>query len=187
MSTTTALVLVDIQNDYWRAPREPRPAFVETARSLLEFARGEGLFVVHVQHATRKPDSHTFRPGTPGYDIHECVAPLPDEARIVKRTPGSFFGTNLDAVLRSAGIEEVVIAGMQTQHCCDTTTREASALGYRPLFVTDAVETFDLTGPSGDRVDRDDINRITFATLSNGFATVLSFADLRATFAPIKA
>ncbi len=182
MPTRTALILIDIQNDYWVPPRQPRQRFVDAAGQLLDFARDQGFLVVHVQNATRKPEGRTFRPGTPGYEIHDCVKPLPDEVRIVKRTPGSFFGTNLDATLRQAGVEELVIGGMQTQKCCDTTTREAAALGYRPFFVTDAVETFDLKGPSGDRVDRDDIGRVTFAALANGFATVLPLADLRARY-----
>jgi nicotinamidase-related amidase len=174
-----ALVMIDIQNDYWRPPREPREAFLTTAAALLDFGREQGLVVIHVQHASRKPTSDTFVPGTSGFDIHEAVAPLPHEARVVKRTPGAFFDTDLDSRLRSAGVKELVICGMQTQKCCDTTTREASARGYWPLFVTDAVETFDLVGPTGERVDRDEVGRVTYATLANGFATVLPFDDLR--------
>jgi nicotinamidase-related amidase len=179
MTTNAALVMIDIQHDYWRPPREPREKFLTTAAALLDFGRERGLTVIHVQHASRKPNSETFRPGTPGFEIHPAVAPLPDEVRVVKHTPGAFFDTDLDAKLRAAAADEVVICGMQTQKCCDTTTREASARGYRPLFVTDAVETFDLVAPSGDRVDRDEVSRVTFATLANGFATVLPFDELR--------
>jgi nicotinamidase-related amidase len=68
---------------------------------------------------------------------------------------------------------------MQTQKCCDTTVRAAQALGYRCYFVTDAVETFDLTGPDGLVVDRDEVARVTFATLHNGFAEVLCLDELK--------
>lgn len=174
-----ALLMIDIQNDYWRPPRLPRDTFLKTAAALLDHARSRGFVVVHIQHASRKPGSETFRPGTPGYDLHPSVAAAPDEARIVKHTPGAFFGTDLDQTLRAADIGTVVICGLQTQKCCDTTTREASARGYRPLFVADAVETFDLVAPDGGTVDRDEVNRVTYATLANGFATVLTFAELR--------
>ncbi len=176
---TTALLLIDIQNDYWLPPREPREQFVSAARELLELARDTGMLVVHVQHARRGGGKGGFQPGTAGFEIHECVRPLADEPRVVKHTPGSFYETDLDEVLRSGGIESLVIAGMQTQKCCDTTTREASARGYRCLYVADAVETFDLVGPDGSVVGRDEIARVTFAALHNGFAEVVRLEELK--------
>lgn len=153
---------MDVQNDYWSPPREPRPQFLDAARALLVLARSRGFLVVHVQHARRGGSGKSgFAPGTPGFEIHEAVAPLDDEPR-----------------LRRHRIENVVVGGIQTQKCCDTTTREASARGYRCFFVSDAVETFDLTGPDGAVVDRDEVARVTFATLHNGFARVLPVEEL---------
>jgi nicotinamidase-related amidase len=178
----TALLLIDIQNDYWNPPRVPRERFVDAARELLALAREHGIAVVHVQQARRDPGKPGFQPGTPGFEIHESVRPLEGEARVVKHTPGSFFETNLEELLRDAGIENVIVSGIQTQKCCDTTTREASARGYRCFFASDAVETFDLTGPDGKTVGRDEIARAVFATLQNGFAEVLPVAGLRGLF-----
>ncbi len=180
---TTALLLIDVQNDYWAPPRLPRDPFVRAAQELLALAREAGILVVHVQHARVGEGKGGFRPGTEGFEVHESVSPLPDERRIVKHTPSSFYGTDLDDVLRAAGIETLLIAGMQTQKCCDTTTRDASARGYRCLFVADAVETFDLVGPDGEMVDRDEVARVTFAALQNGFAEVVRLDDLRAPLA----
>jgi nicotinamidase-related amidase len=174
----TALLLVDVQNDYWLPPREPRDRFVRTAQALLELARESGMLVVHVQHARREPGKGGFQQGTRGFEIHPSVAPMPGEPRVVKHTASSFHETELDAILKVAGIDTVIVSGMQTQKCCDTTARAAKALGYRCCFVTDAVETFDLTGPDGLVVDRDEIARVTFATLHNGFAEVVSLARL---------
>ena len=174
----TALVLVDIQNDYWLPPREPRERFVATARALLELAREAGMLVVHVQHARREPGKGGFQQGTPGFEIHESVFPIAGEPRVVKHTASSFHETELEDILQAAGIDTVVVCGMQTQKCCDTTTRAAKARGYRCYFVSDAVETFDLTGPDGQVVDRDEIARVTFATMHNGFAEVVQLAEL---------
>lgn len=177
---TTALLLVDIQNDYWLPPRVPREQFVRNARALLDLARESGMLVVHVQHARREPGRGGFQQGTPGFEIHESVLPIAGEARVVKHTASSFHETRLDEILEAAGIEAVVVCGMQTQKCCDTTTRAAKARGYRCYFVSDAVETFDLTGPDGLVVDRDEIARVTLATLHNGFAEVVRLAEFGA-------
>jgi len=174
----TALLLVDIQNDYWLPPREPRDRFVRTVQALLELARESEMLVIHVQHARREPGKGGFQQGTPGFEIHPSVAPITGEPRVVKHTADSFYETELDAILKVAGIDTVVVCGMQTQKCCDTTARGAKARGYRCYFVTDAVETFDLTGPDGLIVDRDEIARVTFATLHNGFAEVVTLVEL---------
>lgn len=174
----TALLVIDVQNDYWRPPRQPRATFVRTATALLACARRRGYTVVHVQHANPRPNARTFRQGTPGFDIHPSFAPVPGEARIVKHTPGAFFGTGLDDLLRGGDVRRVVVCGMQTQICCDTTAREASARGYDVYVVADAVETFDLADLDGGRLDRDEVARVTLATLANGFATVLPYAEL---------
>jgi nicotinamidase-related amidase len=137
------------------------------------------MHVVHVQHARRGATKGGFRLGTEGFEIHDSVRPLAGEPRVVKHTASSFHETDLDDILRSAGIDSVVVCGMQTQKCCDTTVRAAQALGYRCYFVTDAVETFDLTGPDGLVVDRDEVARVTFATLHNGFAEVLCLDELK--------
>ena len=174
----TALLLVDIQNDYWTPPRMPRERFVRSAQSLLELARETGILVVHVQHARRAAGKGGFQQGTQGFEIHESVAPLADEARVIKHEADAFHETELDAMLKEACVDTVVVCGMQTQKCCDTTARGAKARGYRCYLVTDAVETFDLTGPDGVVVDRDEIARVTFATLHNGFAEIVSRAEL---------
>jgi nicotinamidase-related amidase len=175
----TALLLIDVQNDYWLPPREPRERFVRAAQELLRLARDTGMLVVHVQHARRDQGKGGFQPGTEGFEVHDSVRPLPGEARVVKHEASSFHETDLDEILRAGSVEGVVISGMQTQKCCDTTTRSAKARGYRCFFVSDAVETFDLVGPDGGVVDRDEIARVTFATLHNGFAEVVSLDELK--------
>ncbi len=132
-----------------------------------------------MQHARRDPGKGGFQPGTEGFEVHDSVRPLADEPRVVKHEASSFYETGLDELLQAGGIDTVVISGMQTQKCCDTTTREAKARGYKCFFVTDAVETFDLRGPDGNVVDRDEIARVTFAALHNGFATVVTLDELK--------
>jgi len=182
MNTTnnkTALLVIDVQNDYWVPPRRPRDKFLNALRELIDYAHDKGILVIYIKHASLKKGKGRFQEGTPGFAIHSSVRPAEDDIIIVKHTPGAFYETNLGEILQLNNIENLIISGMQTQKCCDTTTREASARKYNCYFVTDAVETFNLFDHNGDIIGRDEIARATFATLKNGFANVVSFEELK--------
>lgn len=180
--TETAVLVIDIQNDYWKPPRLPRESFIRTTRELIEFCRNQGAKIVYIKHASEKPTATSFKEGTEGFEIYRELTPHPGDPIIIKHTPGSFYQTNLDEVLKGSNIKNLIITGIQTQKCCDTTTREASARKYNCFFVTDAVETFDFKGVNDEVIDRDLIAKVTFATLKNGFATVLPFHELKELF-----
>jgi len=75
--------------------------------------------------------------------------------------------------LRSSGIDDVVICGITTNHCCETTARMAGNLGYAVRFVIDATHTFDMAGPDGRTVSADELTRATAASLHGEFADVV--------------
>jgi nicotinamidase-related amidase len=141
---TQALVIVDIQNDYFPGgtmPLEGSPEAAANAAKLLAAFRAKGLPVVHVQHLSTRPGATFFLPDTQGAEIHEAVAPAAGEKKIVKHTPSSFRGTDLQEHLKSVGADQLVIAGMMTHMCIDSTVRAAFDLGYACTLAHDACAT----------------------------------------------
>ena len=99
---------------------------------------------------------------------------------VTKRVNSAFYGEpSLDDWLRGRGIETVVICGITTNHCCETTARMAGNLGYRVLFVGDATCTFDRRALDGGIIPAEEIQRVSEASLHGEFAEVVSTASLR--------
>ncbi len=141
MTLQNALILVDIQNDYFTGGLWPvdNMAHVATAAAdLLSKARQDGDLVLHVRHEAASPKSPFFRPATQGAEIHESVKPTENEPVILKHRPNSFHGTDLHARLQSAGVTSVTIIGAMTQICIDATARAARDLGYEVTLVAAA-------------------------------------------------
>lgn len=128
-----ALILIDIQRDYFRKGKFPLQGMKGAARNtsvLLEKFRRNGMEVIHVQHLS-KPGKLFFVEGTIGAEIHELVKPQEGEALIQKRFPNSFRDTELDQLLKKKDIKELHVAGAMTNMCIDSTVRAAFDLGYR--------------------------------------------------------
>ncbi|MCM5570703.1 cysteine hydrolase [Burkholderiaceae bacterium FT117] len=144
---TQALVIVDIQNDYFPGgamPLEGSPEAAANAAKLLAAFRAKGLPVVHVQHISTRPGATFFLPDTKGAEINDAVTPQAGEKKIVKHTPSSFRGTDLQEHLKSVGADQLVIAGMMTHMCIDSTVRAAFDLGYACTLAHDACATRNL-------------------------------------------
>ena len=143
-----ALVLIDIQNDYFPGGAMelsgPVAAGTNAARVLSLF-RDKGWPVFHVQHVAAQPGATFFLPGTPGADIHALVAPAPGEAVAVKHFPNSFRDTTLLDGLKAAGAKRLTVCGMMTHMCVDATVRAAFDLGFAVTVVHDACATRDLS------------------------------------------
>ncbi|KXG78633.1 cysteine hydrolase family protein [Thermotalea metallivorans] len=180
----TALLIIDVQWDFWKfkLPQVPPPTLLPNLKRLIQFCRSKNMKIVYIKHISHNRKSNFFQEGTEGAEIMEEIRPLPEDHIVIKHTPGAFFNSGLDDYLRKHTIENLVITGMQTDHCCDTTTREAHALGYRNYFITDCTATFDMIGENGERISREEIQRIETAILSNGFATCLTMEALMALF-----
>lgn len=145
---TTALVVIDVQNDYFpggnMALAEPDAAAANAALLLAAFRRRR-LPVFHVQHLMQRPNANYLVPGTPGAEIHASVAPLPGETVVVKHFPNSFRDTLLLDGLKAVGADRLIVAGMMTHMCVDTTVRAAFDLGYPVTLAHDACATRALT------------------------------------------
>lgn len=171
---TQALLLIDLQNDYFPGGAMElvgAEAAVEQAAALLKAFRSSGRPIVHVQHMAQRAGASFFLPGTRGAEIHAAVAPADGETLIVKHFPNSFRETSLHETLRSAGVDELVVAGMMTHMCVDTTVRAAADAGFSCLLAGDACATRDLAFGSLSVAARD-VQVAYLAALDGTFATV---------------
>ncbi len=144
----TALLIIDIQNDYFPGGNMElagAKAAGENAGEVLAFFRDRHLPVFHIQHESVKEGATFFLPGTPGQQIHDSVTPRAGERVIQKHFPNSFLGTGLLDDLKAEGVENLVITGMMTFMCVDATARAAKDLGFTCTLVHDATAARDLT------------------------------------------
>jgi nicotinamidase-related amidase len=175
-----ALIVVDIQNDYFPGGAHPLEGPAEAAaqaRVLLDAFRAAGEPVVHLQHVWDEPDAPFMRPGTVGVEIHPSVAPAGGEPVIRKAHPNGFRDTDLETTLRSRGVDAVVVCGMMTSMCVDATVRAAVDLGFAASVASDACATRDLA-LGGRTVQAADVHVAFLAALAGGYARVAPAAEL---------
>lgn len=169
-----ALVLIDIQNDYFPGGRmelhQPEAA-AANAFKLLELFRTQGKPVIHVQHESVRPGSTFFLPGSQGMEIHPSVAPINGEPIVLKHFPNSFRDTNLAQALAAAGATSFLVAGMMTNMCVDATVRAGFDLGYTLGVASDACAACPLE-LDGRKVDPRDVHAAFLAALGMVYARV---------------
>lgn len=140
--TQIALLLIDIQNDYFSGGKyellESDKASLQ-AKVLLDEFRKRNLPIIHVRHESIGPDAGFFLPNTYGADIHANVAPKTGETVIVKHQVSSFIDTDLETIIRNGGTKQLIICGMQTNWCVRATTLDALKKGYKVVVIEDAV------------------------------------------------
>ena len=178
--TATALLVIDAQESFRQRPDEwantANPAVIENITRLVEHARSAGDRVVWITHS--EPGSGgVFDPALGFVRVFAELDPHDDEIAVMKTTVNAFTSTDLAEQL--AGVGRVVVCGIRTEQCCETTARVAGDLGYEVEFVTDATTTSPI--PSSDGIaalSGDDIMRRTESILAaRGFATVIRTAD----------
>jgi nicotinamidase-related amidase len=177
---TKALLLIDIQNDYFPGGAmelvNSSLAAVKAGK-LLQAFRQRALPVIHIQHVSVRPGATFFLPDTVGVEIHESVAPASGETVFQKYYPNSFRDTPLLQHLRDRRISELVIAGMMTHMCVDSTTRAAADLGFQSILAHNACATRALSF-GGAAVSAEDVQRAFIAALNGLFAKVLSAEEI---------
>ena len=170
-----ALILVDAQKAFVEMEQAGRrrnnPQAVANMARLLGAFRQQGLAVFHVRHASTERDS-LLRPERAGYQPIEDLREQPDEPVIVKHVNSAFIGTDLEKRLRDGDHDTLVIAGITTNHCVETTTRMAGNLGFDARLVGDACYTFDRVGYGGETESAEAIHKMTLSNLDGEFATI---------------
>lgn len=189
----SALVVIDVQESFRQRPiwaYRSNPDLVGRVGRLVDAARERGDLVVWVLHA--EPGSGTvFDPALGHVRLLDGLAPLAGEPRLTKTAHNAFTTTDLQLILTRAGVRELVVCGIRTEQCCETTARLAADLGYEVTFVVDATATFPIAhrdAPAGRTVaelvadpstlQTDDIIARTEYALAGRFATVRTVAEL---------
>jgi nicotinamidase-related amidase len=172
----TALVVVDAQagfDDPWWGSRN-NPDCDRNIAALVEAFAAAGRPVVYVRHESANPDS-PLHPDRPGNALKPYLAGHTPDLVVTKQVNSSFHGEpDLDAWLRGRGLDAIVVAGITTNHCCETTARVGGNLGYQVWFALDATHTFDRVGPDGTAMTADELARATATNLHGEFATVVT-------------
>lgn len=176
----TALLIIDIQNDYFPGGKmelEGADAAAAHASSILNRFRRDKLPVIHVRHLSTRPGATFFLPGTEGAEIHQKVKPLAEEPVIEKNFPNSFRGTPLQAQLERRGIKSLVVAGMMTHMCVDASVRHAADLGYKVTLLGNACATRAQTY-GGETVAARQVHAAFLAALNGFYAKVVNTHEL---------
>lgn len=151
-----ALLVIDVQESF-RARRSwdliNHPNIAQRCNRLVAAARANGDLVVWVLH-TEPGTGTVFDPASGHVRLLEPLQPADGEPVLTKTSHNAFTTTNLQQLLTRHGVEEIVISGIRTEQCCETTARVGSDLGYQVLFVADATATQPLAAP-GLSLDRD--------------------------------
>jgi nicotinamidase-related amidase len=143
MRYNTALLVIDVQvcNFEGSAAVYKGADLLSKIGALVNQARAAGQPIVYIQHCGS--EGAIDHPGTPGWEIHPVIAPIKGDLVIQKRHPDAFQETNLLRELESMGVKRLIISGIQTEYCVDTTCRRAYSLGYEVTLVQDAHSTWD--------------------------------------------
>jgi nicotinamidase-related amidase len=188
--------VIDLQNDFV-APGAPyacpgAPELVGAVNDVIGACREKGIPVIFTAIMHRPDGSDlgavrhlhpltaegaALKEGTPGVELYPDLDVRPGDDVIRKRRYSAFFGTELDLLLRNRGVEVVIVAGVATNVCCDSTARDAFFRGYKVIFLSDGNATIPLESEWGS-FSADEVQRFTLATTAAFFGEVAPIADV---------
>lgn len=185
----TALVVIDLQNCFvegtpFSAPRGPE--IVGKLSGLIDTCRENGIRVIYTAHVVRPDHSNVgtlgdtipaihdgvIDDGAETAALHRDVKVLPDDILLKKPRFGAFQGTDLEMILRSQGIDTIIVGGITTNFCSETTAREAHARDFKVIFLSDGTTTFDLPDAGWGAIPAEEAHRFACTVLAFGFAEV---------------
>jgi nicotinamidase-related amidase len=169
----TALLIIDMQTGNFS---EPNPIYkgnelLSKVKKLIDKARSTQALIVYVQNNGAKGDPDEY--GTSGWEVHPAITPVQNDVTIQKNAPDAFHETSLQNELESRSIKKLVITGLQTEYCIDTTCRRAFSLGYEVTLVKDGHSTWDSPDLTAQQII-DHHNRV----LSGFFASLKNETDI---------
>ena len=186
----TALVNVDMQHCFVEGSPLASPdglALLDKVNGLIRSCRQAGVLVVHTRGWMARDGSNLgvmaelvppfivdlYTEGSPTAELHEALDVAAEDLIVDKTRYGAFHGTDLARQLRERGIETVIISGIATNICCETTAREASQHDFRVVFLSDGTATKEMNG-----VPPQDLQRATLASLGMVFAEIATVTDV---------
>ena len=186
----TALINVDLQNCFvqgYPISAPDGPVVLERINRLAAVCRAAGILVIHTSHVLRPDGSNTgvlgemappvkegiLNKGSESAALHTGLVVDARDILLDKPRFGAFHGTDLELILRSRGIDTVIISGIATNVCCETTAREAMVRDFHVFFLSDGTTTFGLGNASAA-----ELQKATLATLGSLFAQVLTVDEM---------
>ena len=176
----TCLVVIDAQESFRHRPyftEHDVPAYLAAQNALIAGARKAGLPIVRVFHVDGPADAaNAFAVESGHVRPLEGLAAFEAALTVHTRRHSALVGTGLDVWLTEQGLGRLIVSGVRTEQCCETTARHASDLGWTVDYVTDATLTWDMRQPDGSLLPAQDIKARTATVLDGRFATVTSVA-----------
>jgi nicotinamidase-related amidase len=172
----TALLVIDVQESFRHRPYwndSDVPSFLQRLEMLIDGAKSRDISVVQIFHVE---DSGPFSLAS-GYVVPFRELSFEPDAVFHKRSHSALVGSGLDVWLVQNGIRRVIISGIRTEQCCETTTRHASDSGYKVDYVTEATLTFSMTDRHGRKWCPDEIKQRTELVLDGRFARIVSVKE----------
>ncbi|MGI9051498.1 MAG: isochorismatase family protein [Ilumatobacteraceae bacterium] len=194
---TTALVVIDMQNDFIAqgAPYESPHGreMIDSLNTLIEACRERGIPIVFTTHAHRADgsdlgavrhihpltaDGHALKADTPGVQMYPKVDIGEGDYTIQKRRYSAFFATDLELLLRNLGVDTLIIAGVATNVCCESTTRDAYFRDFKVIFLADGNGTISLSDAGWGAFSADDVQRYTLTNIATFYGEVAPISEV---------
>lgn len=177
----TALILIDVQQSFTARPYwsdADVPAFLARTNALVAGAAQRGVPVVQVFHVDAPAlADHPFARESGLVRPLDGLAPFDAALRMDKHRHSALVGSPLPGWLHAHGIRRLIVAGIRTEQCCETTTRHASDEGWAVDYVTEATLTFPMTTPAGRVLSSADLKERTETVLKDRFATLCTVEE----------
>lgn len=168
----TALLVIDVQNTLISEHPFQEEILIDSLVKLISACRSKDIEVIYVQHNDDNDESLVR--GSEGWQIYDRIKPLETEAVFHKNYNSAFKNTGLRDYLIRKDYTTLILSGMQTEYCMDTSCKVAFEYGYNLIIPEDAVSTFDQEGITGEELCRFYLYRI----WNNRFAAVKSTEDI---------
>lgn len=185
---STALLLIDVQESFRHRPywsETDLPGFLAAVRTLTDGCSARGIPIVRVFHTDGPARAdNAFSSASGLVRPLTGLAPFDAALTVEKHRHSALVGTGLSIWLHQHGIRRLIVAGIRTEQCCETTTRHASDEGWEVDFVTEATLTFDMLTPAGATLSAAAIRERTETVLAGRFATICSAVQALGRIAP---
>ena len=174
----TALLVIDVQESFRHRPcfhALALPAYLAEQNALIDGCAARGIAVIRILHSDGPETAdNPFSLASGHVRAMDGLSGFDASATFVKHRHSALVGTGLDVWLTENGIRRLIVSGIRTEQCCETTTRHASDLGWEVDFVTDATLTFDMVQPDGSPLSAAEIKARTATVLQGRFCTLCS-------------
>lgn len=175
VAAKSALVVIDFQNEYFtgKMPIPDGAAAMAHTKELIKFADAHHIRVFQVQHVA-PAGSAVFAIDGETVKFHPDMQPRASDTVVQKSTVSVFASTDLDAQLKKAGIDTLIISGLMTHACVAGAARDAAPLGYNVVVASDASATRAITRVDGQTIDKDSLHKAALAEVEDTFGDVMS-------------